>query len=120
MDRIVHRFVVDNFLTPYFVPTFIKNSYACLKNKRMHIACLELQQAMKHCKRIWNDYYILKMDIRKYFQNIDKNILYQILNKKIKDEKLLWLIKEILYSNKGEKNLPIGNYTSQMFANIYL
>lgn len=120
IDRIVHRFVVDNFLIPYFVPTFISTSYACIKMKGMHKACLDLQRAMKYCSRIWNEYYILKMDIRKYFQNIDKNILYEILARKIKDKKLLWLIKEILYSNKGEKNLPIGNYTSQMFANIYL
>lgn len=120
MDRIVHRWVVDTFLTPCFVPTFINTSYACIKNRGMHKACLEVQQAMLHCKRIWKEYYILKMDIRKYFENINKDILFKILLKKIKDKKLIWLIKEILYSNKGEKGLPIGNYTSQMFANIYL
>ena len=60
------------------------------------------------------------MDVAKYFQNIDKTILYNILQKKIKDPKLLWLTKEILYSNGKEKGLPIGNYTSQCFANIYL
>ena len=48
------------------------------------------------------------------------HILYRILKKKIKDQKLLWLINEIVFSNEGIKNLPIGNYTSQMFANIYL
>ena len=86
----------------------------------MHKACLDVQKAMLHCKRAWNEYYILKMDIKKYFENINKNILYRILKKKIKDEKLLWLINEIVFSNEGIKNLPIGNYTSQMFANIYL
>ena len=60
------------------------------------------------------------MDIAKYFQNIDKSILYNILQRKIKDKKLLWLTKEILYSNGVKKGLPIGNYTSQCFANIYL
>ena len=60
------------------------------------------------------------MDISKYFQNIDKQILYSILSRKIKDENLLWLTREILYSNGTEKGLPIGNYTSQCFANIYL
>ena len=102
------------------MPTFINTSYACIKNRGMHQACLDVQKAMLHCKRIWREYYILKMDIRKYFENINKNILFKILLKKIKDKKLIWLIKEILYSNKGEKGLPIGNYTSQMFANIYL
>ena len=120
IDRIVHRWVVDNFLIPYFVPTFINTTYACLKDRGMHKACLDLQFAMKHCKRKWDNYYILKMDVRKYFQNIGKEILYEILKKKINDKKLLWLLKEIIYSNEGEKGLPIGNYTSQMFANIYL
>ena len=120
IDRIVHRFVVDNFLEPYFVPTFLNTSYACLKGRGMHTACIEVQKAMKHLSRIWGRYYILKMDVRKYFQNIDKDILYKILNKKIQDNKLLWLLKEIIYSNEGKKGLAIGNYTSQMFANIYL
>ena len=116
----MHRWVVDNFLISYFVPTFINTSYACLKNRGMHRACLNVQKAMIHCKRIWREYYILKMDVRKYFDNINKNILYEILSKKICDKKLLWLIKEIIYSNEGRRGLPIGNYTSQMFANIYL
>ena len=120
LDRIVHRWVVDNFLEPYFVPTFISTSYACLKNKGMHKACLDVQNTMKHLSRIWGEYYILKMDVRKYFQNIDKDILYRILNRKIQDTKLLWLLKEIIYSDEGKKGLAIGNYTSQMFANIYL
>ena len=120
IDRIVHRWVVDNFLEPYFVPTFINTSYACLKKRGMHKACLDVQSTMKHLARIWGEYYILKMDVRKYFQNIDKDILYRILARKIQDVKLLWLLKEIIYSNEGKKGLAIGNYTSQMFANIYL
>ena len=120
IDRIVHRFVVDNFFIPYFVPTFINTSYACLKDRGMHKACLDVKKTMLHCKRIWGEYYILKMDVKKYFDNINKNILYEILKRKIKDKKLLWLLEEIIYSNEGTKGLPIGNYTSQMFANIYL
>ena len=120
MDRIVHRWYVDNFLKEYFVKSFINTSYACIENRGMHKACLDVQNAMKHCKRIWNNYYIINMDVAKYFQNINKEILYNILMKKIKDKKLLWLTKEILYSNGKEKGLPIGNYTSQTFANIYL
>ena len=60
-----------------------------------------VQKMMKHCKRIWNNYYIIKMDVAKYFQNIDKSILYNILQRKIKDKKLLWLTKEILLSIYG-------------------
>lgn len=120
IDRIVHRWVVDNFLEPVFVPQFINTSYACIKGKGMHKACLDLQNAMKHCKRTWKEYYILKMDIAKYFDNINKEILIQILKRKILDKDLLWLLNEILFAQKREKGLEIGNYTSQMFANIYL
>ncbi len=120
IDRIVHRWYVNSFIEPYFVPQFINTSYACLKGKGMHKACLDVQKAMKHCKNIWGEYYILKMDIKKYFENIHKDILYEILQRKIKDKKILWLTKEIIYSNNGKTGLPIGNYTSQMYANIYL
>ena len=120
IDRIVHRWVVDNFLEPAFVPQFIPTSFACLKKKGMHRAAIYVQETMKHCKRIWEEYYILKMDVSKYFDNINKNILLKILERKIKDKDLMWLIKEILFAQKREKGLEIGNYTSQMFANIYL
>ena len=120
IDRIVHRWLVDNFLEPAFVPQFINTSYACLKNRGMHKACLDVQKTMKHCEKAWNEYYILKMDIAKYFDNINKTILFNILKRKIKDKDVLWLIEEILYAQKREKGLEIGNYTSQMFANIYL
>ena len=120
IDRIVHRWVVDNFLEPAFVPQFVPTSFACLKRKGMHRAAIYVQESMRHFKRIWNEYYILKMDIAKYFDNINKNILFNILKKKIKDKDLLWLLNEILYAQKREKGLEIGNYTSQMFANIYL
>lgn len=120
LDRIVHRWVVDNFLEPCYVPKFINTSYACLKERGMHRAAVYVKDTMKHCKIKWDEYYILKMDVAKYFDNINKKILLKILERNIKDPDLMWLIKEILYANKREKGLEIGNYTSQMFANIYL
>ena len=108
IDRIVHRWIVDNFLEPTFVPQFINTSYACLKNRGMHKACLDLQKAMRHCKAIWENYYILKMDVAKYFDNINKKILLDIIQRKVKDKALLWLIYEILYAQKREKGLEIG------------
>ena len=120
IDRIVHRWYVDNFMQEHFVKSFSYSSFACLKSKGMHNACLYVQEMMKYCKRIWNNYYIIKMDLRKYFDSIDKNILYKIISKKIQDEKLLKVIKQIIYSTEGAKGQPIGNYTSQTFANIYL
>lgn len=120
IDRIVHRWVVDNFIYPTFVPSFINTSYACLKNRGMHKSATDIQKTMKHLEHTWGDYYILKMDVRKYFYSINKSVLLKILERKIKDPKLMWLIKEIIYSDEGDVGLPIGNYTSQLFANIYL
>lgn len=120
IDRIVHRWIVDNFLKEYFMKSFIYNSYACIKNKGMHQAVIDLQKAMKHCQRIWGEYYILKMDVAKYFQSIDRKILISMLKRKIEDKKFMNLLNKIIYSSEGEKGLPIGNYTSQTFANIYL
>lgn len=119
-DRVVHQLYVEHFIKPYFMPQFIETSYACLPNKGMHKASKDLQFAMKKCKNNWENYYILKMDVTKYFQNIDKRILWDILKRKIKDRKLLWLTRQILLSTEGMVGLPLGNYTSQMFANIYL
>ncbi len=116
MDRIVHRWVVDNFLAPYFIKTFITTSYACIKGKGMHKACLDVQKSMQHCKRIWNNYYIVKMDIAKYFQNINKEILLKVLQKKIQDKKLMSLVTQILYSNGAENGLPIRKLYKPMFC----
>ncbi len=71
-------------------------------------------------KKSYREYYILKMDIKKYFYSIDKNILFNILKKRIKDKKVMWLIGKILSAQNRKKGLEIGNYTSQTFANIYL
>ena len=121
IDRIVHRWVVDNFLIPNFQSQFIYTSYACIKNKGMHRSAFYVQNAMRKAKREWGEnYYIIKTDVSKYFNSIDKKILIEILQRKIKDKKLMWLINEILYAQKREKGLEIGNYTSQVFANIYL
>ena len=115
IDRIVHRWIVDNFLEPYFVPTFINTSFACLKNRGMHKAAIEVQNMMKKAKNKWTEYYVLKMDVSKYFDSINKNILLSInknillsiLKRKIKDKKLIWLINEILFSQKRERGLEI-------------
>lgn len=120
IDRIVHQWYVQHFIKPYFVPQFINTTYACIEGRGMHKATKDLQTAMRRAKNKFGSYYILKMDITKYFHNIDKRILWNILKRKIKDRKLLWLTREILLSTEGMLGLPLGNYTSQMFANIYL
>ena len=62
--------------------------------------------------------YCLKCDISKYFDNVDQGILLEMLCRKIHDEDILWLLREIILSNP--KGIPIGNLTSQLFANVYL
>ena len=119
-DRVVHQWYVEKFIKPYFVPQFMATSYAGIEGRGMHKASKDVQKAMRSAKSKWKNYYILKMDVTKYFQNIDKRILWKILKRKMKDKKLLWLTREILLSTEGMVGLPLGNYTSQMFANIYL
>lgn len=67
-----------------------------------------------------NTTYCLKLDIKKFYPNIDKEILKQLLRHKFKDKKLLWLLDLIIDSYPREKGVPIGSYTSQYFANFYL
>ncbi len=119
LDRIVHRWCVDSFLTNNFIPQFIQTTYANIENRGMHRAAIDVQKGMKSCKKKYGEYYILKMDIAKYFANINKNKLFEILKRKIKDENVLWILKEIIYSKREETGIPIGNLTSQIFANIY-
>ncbi len=68
--------------------------------------------------------YCLKADIKHYFQEVDHEILLRIIKKKIKDDKVIWLIKQILNNNvigdSNGKGMPLGNLTSQFFANVYL
>ena len=59
------------------------------------------------------------MDIAKYFASINKEKLFEIISRKIKDKDVLWLLREIIYSKKEKVGIPIGNLTSQVFANVY-
>lgn len=65
IDRIVHRWIVDNFLLDTFVSAFINTSYACIKGRGMHMAALDVQKAMQKCERKWKDYYVIKTDVAK-------------------------------------------------------
>ena len=120
-DRVVHQWYVYEFIKPYFVKRFIKDTYACIDGRGTHLCS---RVAQKYMKRMYykygRDYYIIKGDIKKYFYSIDKDILYNILAKSIKDKDLLKLTKILIYDNDDPKGIPIGNYTSQYYANIYL
>lgn len=112
-DRIVHHAVM-NILEPLFVSTFTADTYSCIKKRGIHAAAAAVKEALKDET---GTRYCLKLDIKKFYPNVDHEILKQLLRRKIKDKDLLWLLDEIIDSTDG---LPIGNYLSQYFANFYL
>lgn len=120
IDRVVHQWYVEEFIIPFMVPKFIKDSYACIKGRGTHKAVESLQKYMRIMKRKYSHYYVLKCDVQKYFYTINKNILFSILKRYIRDKKLLNFTKKLIYDDNDLRGIPIGNYTSQYFANIYL
>lgn len=118
-DRVVHQWYVGNFIKPVFGPAFIYDSYACLEGKGMHRAAYRVQEFLRHASQLWEEPYVLKGDIKSYFFNIDHDILYSIIARKITDVKVLWLTKVILDSTENP-GIPVGSYTSQWYANLYL
>lgn len=113
IDRIVHHAIL-NILQPIFVSTFTINTYSCVQGRGVHKALFDIRKAMKDVE---NTKYCLKMDVQKFFQSIDHNILKSLLRKKFKDNDLLHLLNGIIDSAEG---LPLGNYLSATLANFYL
>lgn len=119
-DRVLQQWYVEEFIKPIFVPKFVKDTYACLSDRGLHIAVKNLQKYMKKCYLKNNNFYILKCDISKFFNSIDKTILFSIISRKIKDKKFLECTQKIIFDGTYKIGIPIGNYTSQFFANIYM
>jgi len=133
-DRVVHH-ALCNVIEPLFEASFISDSYANRIGKGTHRALNRCQQFARKYK------YVLQCDIRQFFPSIDHQILGSILQRKITDERVLWLIDKIIASGEGvlseeyemvyfpgddlfaanrPRGLPIGNLTSQFWANVYL
>jgi hypothetical protein len=114
-QRIMHHALM-NILEPVFERPLVANSYACRKGKGTHAAVL---YAFKQCKR---GGYFIKLDIRKYFDSIDHAVLKNLIASLIKDSRIIFLLNEIIgsYRTAQGKGIPIGNLTSQFFANLYL
>lgn len=115
-DRIVQHAIM-NVLEPIWDKLFIYDSYSCRKGKGIHAGS---RRTMGFIRRGGKNAYCLKMDIAKFYPSIDHDILFRIINCKIKCPETLWLLKDIIYSMPGKTNVPIGNYTSQWFGNLYL
>ena len=131
-DRVVHHALI-NIIEPIWESRFYYHSYACRKEKGTHKAVDICQQYLR------KNQYLLKCDIEKYFPSIDHQILKQIVRGKIADKKVLALTDLIIDSSpinevrikyfpgdtlfspiELRQGIPIGNLTSQFFANLYL
>ena len=112
-DRLIQHAIM-NVLEPIWDKLFIHDSYACRKNKGTHAGSL---RAMEFIRK--NDY-CLQCDVSKFYPSINHDVLFRIVQRKIKCPDTLWLLRDIIYSYSGESNVPIGNYTSQWFGNLYL
>lgn len=121
-ERLIHQ-AIYRVLMPIFDETFIFDSYSCRKAKGTHKAFARLVKvARRQSKNYYGSCWALKCDIRKFFHSIDHQILINLLSQRIADEKLMNLLKEIIESFEYSpgKGMPLGNLTSQLFANIYL
>ena len=122
-DRVVHH-ALCNIIEPVFDRQFVGDSFA----NRLGKGTLNAVKRFDAFKRKVSQNntitcFVLKADIKSYFDTVNHQILLKILEKIIKDEKVLWLIKQILanhHSTKKERGMPLGNLTSQFFANVYL
>ncbi len=132
-DRIVHHALV-NMLQPIFEPRFIHDSYASRKGKGT-LAALKrfdsfLRKVTDNGKQVPESLtanavcgFVFKADIRHYFDTVDHAVLLGILGKRVKDDGVLWLTEIILqnyHSGMRGRGMPLGNWTSQFFANVYL
>lgn len=131
-DRVVHH-CLCRVIEPIFERTFIHDSYACRPGKGTHRAVLRFTEFARRYR------YVLKTDIKRYFPAIDHEILVAKIEKKIKCRDTLRLIATIIASSNPQetvetyfpgdslftpferrRGIPIGNLTSQFFANVYL
>ncbi|WP_353887495.1 reverse transcriptase/maturase family protein [uncultured Dialister sp.] len=112
-DRIVQHAIV-NVLSPVWEKLFISDSYACRKGKGQHKGssrCMEFARKYEYC---------LQGDISKFYPSIRHDLLKEVIRRKIKDKEILWLLNDIIDSTGTEKNIPIGNFLSQWFGNLFL
>lgn len=127
LDRVLHH-AVFKILNRVYEPTFIARSFSCRIDKGSHKGVLAVDGMIKKVsKNNTRPCYVLKCDIKKFFDTIDHTILLNILKRKIKDTETMWLLEKIVSGFVGgygdlfsPKGVPIGNLTSQLFANVYM
>jgi retron-type reverse transcriptase len=123
-DRLLHH-AVYRVLYPFFECIFIADSYSCRQGKGTHRAInrfrsMHYQVSRNNTRTCW----VLKCDIRKFFASIDHRILIAILYFYIPDRKIIWLLSNVIGSfwsiSSVARGMPLGNLTSQLFANVYM
>lgn len=112
-DHILHHALI-NILGPIWQKMFIHDSYACIPGRGLHAASKRTMDFVRRNK------YVIQCDIRKFYPSIDHEIMMNIIAKKIHDRRLLRVLYDVISSVGGNKNLPIGNLTSQWLGNVYL
>jgi len=121
-DRVFNQ-ALFRVLYSIFDINFICDSFSCRKEKGIHRGVLRLEEFLRKDTHNYKSHtFVLKCDVRKFFDSISHQILFYIIKTKIKDETSLEVIKLILNSFQTDlgRGLPLGNVTSQLFANVYL
>lgn len=121
-DRVIHH-LLYSYLYEVFDKTFIYDSYSCRIDKGTHKAVERLQQFTRQVSKNYTGAcWVLKCDIKRFFASVDHTILLDLLITKIHDEDITRLLSEVIQSFSVEeaKGIPLGNLTSQVFANIYM
>ena len=122
-DRVVHH-ALCNVIGPILEATFIHDSYACRTGKGTHAGADRVTEFLREARRRCGEVWVLKGDVAGYFPSVDHAVLLGIIERKIGCLETLWLVEEILDSWHTEgrpgSGIPIGNLTSQLWANLYL
>lgn len=122
-DRLLHH-AIYRHLYPFFDRTFIADSFSCRVGKGTHAAMNRFRSvAYIASKNNTRTCWVLKCDIKKFFANIDHEVLMEVFARRISDGRLLLLLREIIESFSSTRpgvGLPLGNLTSQLFVNIYM
>lgn len=117
VDRVVHH-SLSSILAPYLERSYLADSYACQKGKGNHRAIKRAQKLLRRFS------WVGKIDIYHFFESLDHPTLFRLLRKRIQDKRTMALIQKIIShghsSISKERGVPIGNLTSQHFANFYL
>ena len=119
-DRVAQH-AINNILEPIFDKRFYYHSYACRAGKGTHRASGQLKEWLRNLSYDGKPLFALKADISNYFATVDHERLKKLLNRVIKDPDALWLCNQIIDSGgENGRGIPVGNLTSQLFANVYL